>query len=93
MTVADSGGAVLLNITRTVRRFRIVPTALRTNQLYYNVYCVGLNTVFASVIPLLSLLYLNTRLTFSAIFRRKFYLISSLILCIQYVSQYVFCKL
>ena len=62
MTVADSGGAVLLNITRTVRRFRIVPTALRTNQLYYNVYCVGLNTVFASVIPLLSLLYLNTRL-------------------------------
>ena len=52
---------MLLNITRTVRQFRILPTALHTNQLYYNIYCVGLNTVFASVIPLLSLLYLNTR--------------------------------
>ncbi len=37
----------------------IRPTALRENALYYKVYCIGLNTTFASVIPLLSLIYLN----------------------------------
>ena len=26
---------------------------------YYRIYCIGLNTVFASIIPLLSLVYLN----------------------------------
>ena len=34
-------------------------TWLRRNPLYYQFYCVGLNTVFAHVFPLLSLLYLN----------------------------------
>ncbi len=40
---------------------RLFPTALRRDKYYYRIYCVGLNTVFASVLPLLSLLYLNMR--------------------------------
>ncbi len=34
-------------------------TELRKNKLYYGIYCLGLNTTFAAVIPLLSLIYLN----------------------------------
>ena len=34
-------------------------TWLRRNPLYYQFYCVGLNTVFASLAPLLALVYLN----------------------------------
>ena len=34
-------------------------TSLRRNPLYYNIYCVGLNTCFGTAFPLLSLLYLN----------------------------------
>jgi hypothetical protein len=40
---------------------RLFPTAMRQNRLYYKIYCVGLNTVFATALPLLSLLYLNTK--------------------------------
>merc|ERR1719376_1854355 len=35
-------------------------TWIRRNMIYYNVYCVGLNTCFASLLPLLALLYFNT---------------------------------
>ncbi len=34
-------------------------TALRRNPIYYNVYCVGLNTCFATLLPLVALLFLN----------------------------------
>ena len=39
-----------------------VYTYLKHNRFpcrYYRIYCIGLNTVFASIIPLLSLVYLN----------------------------------
>ncbi len=29
--------------------------------MYYGVYCIGLNTVFASLLPMLALLYLNVK--------------------------------
>ena len=35
--------------------FQVIPTELRANPLYYRVYYVHLNTIFASVIPLISL--------------------------------------
>ena len=35
--------------------FQVIPTELRANPLYYRVYYVHLNTIFASIIPLISL--------------------------------------
>ena len=37
----------------------IKSTELRQNMWYYRIYCIGLNTLFSSAFPLLSLLYLN----------------------------------
>jgi hypothetical protein len=34
-------------------------TPLRRNPVYYTVYCVALNTFFATLFPLLALLFLN----------------------------------
>ena len=36
-----------------------MPTEMRSNPIYYRLYYVHLNTIFASVIPLISLIYLN----------------------------------
>ena len=36
-------------------------TSLRRNPTYYRLYCVGLNTFFASLFPLLALTFLNIR--------------------------------
>ena len=33
----------------------------RKNKWYYKIYCIILNTLFAALIPLLSLIYLNIR--------------------------------
>ena len=57
----DDSDVFVFNITRRVQQFHIFPTALRRNRLYYKVYCIGLNTLVATVLPLLSLLYLNVR--------------------------------
>ena len=47
------------NITREEQKMEIKPTELRSNPVYYRIYYVHLNTIFASLIPLVSLLYLN----------------------------------
>ena len=49
----------LRGVRRRVRVLEIQPTALRQNRWYYKIYCIGLNTLFGSVAPLLSLIYLN----------------------------------
>ena len=41
------------------KALEIQPTPLRQNRFYYKIYCIGLNTIFGSVAPLLSLIYLN----------------------------------
>ncbi|XP_059084165.1 uncharacterized protein LOC131881343 [Tigriopus californicus] len=46
-------------ISRKRKSLEIKPSELRQNALYHHIYCIGLNTVFASLIPLLSLIYLN----------------------------------
>ena len=38
---------------------KIETTELKSNVFYDKIYCIGLNTLVASVFPLLSLLYLN----------------------------------
>lgn len=55
----DDGRNYIRNVTRETKRRRIVPTELRKNRLYYQIYCIGLNTFFASIFPVASLLFLN----------------------------------
>ncbi len=60
--IAISGAALteaMVNVSRTFEYNDIRPTKLRLNKLYYKIYCIGLNSIFASVIPLTSLFYLN----------------------------------
>ena len=52
---------LLLNVTRTVELYDVVPTDLRMNSVYYKIYCLACNSILASIIPLLSLFYLNIR--------------------------------
>ena len=33
---------------------------MRANKLYYKIYFIGLNTFFASILPMFILIYLNT---------------------------------
>lgn len=49
----------LLNVTRSFQYHDVVPTELRKDGLYYKIYCIGCNSLFAWVIPLASLFYLN----------------------------------
>ncbi|TRY64039.1 hypothetical protein TCAL_12293, partial [Tigriopus californicus] len=51
----------VINITRKVNKVQLFPTALRADPNYYNIYCLGLNTSFAMILPLLSLLFLNLK--------------------------------
>ena len=44
-----------INLTRIV----VGPTHLKQNQIYYNTYCIGINTIFASLLPFLALMFLN----------------------------------
>ena len=48
-----------LNVSRTRSHSRMAATWLREDPLYYNLYCLGLNTVFATAVPFLLLLYFN----------------------------------
>ena len=38
---------------------KVIPTALRKNEYYYKIYYVYLNSIFASILPLALLLFLN----------------------------------
>ena len=49
----------ILNVTRSIQYYDVKPTKLRLNSVYYKFYCIGCNSLFAWVIPLASLFYLN----------------------------------
>ncbi len=49
----------VLVFPRKIQTLDIIATPLRQSQLYYEVYCIALNTIFACVFPLMSLIYLN----------------------------------
>ncbi|CAM6053456.1 unnamed protein product [Sphagnum tenellum] len=55
----EDDDSMVRTFTREFRTLEIKPTALRENKLYYKLYCIFGNTIFASVVPLLSLIYLN----------------------------------
>ena len=50
-----------LTIVEKTYKLSIEPTSLRLNKYYYKIYYVFLNTLFASVLPLLLLLILNIK--------------------------------
>ncbi len=47
------------NVTRTSEFVSVERTWLRNDALYYNLYCLGLNTVFATALPFALLLFFN----------------------------------
>ena len=53
--------STVFNVTRVELVPEITTTWLRNDPLYYRIYCIGLNTVFATVIPFVLLLYFNVK--------------------------------
>lgn len=49
----------LVNVTMTISAFQIEETQLRKSSIYYNIYYIGLNMIFASLLPIILLLYFN----------------------------------
>ncbi|XP_071743570.1 G-protein coupled receptor daf-37 isoform X2 [Lepeophtheirus salmonis] len=54
-----SNESMIRNITGYSTQLRLEATPMRENVLYYRIYFIGLNTIFASILPLASLLFLN----------------------------------
>jgi hypothetical protein len=53
------------NVTRTGEYLRIATNKLHDDPLYYNIYCLGLNTFFATVIPFVLLIFFNISIVLS----------------------------
>ena len=47
-----------INLTRVI----IGHTDLMKNDLYYDTYCIGINTIFASIFPFIALTFFNMRI-------------------------------
>ena len=50
---------MMMNVTRTLNYLDVVPTPLRLSSLYYKIYVLASNSLFASLIPFASLIYMN----------------------------------
>jgi hypothetical protein len=46
-------------------------TALMKNDVYYETYCIGINTIFASLFPFIALMFFNMRIAFALQLRFK----------------------
>jgi hypothetical protein len=58
--------------SQVVSNVRVEATALRRDPLYYKIYCIALNTVFASIIPVVSLFYFNVYTVIGELKENKF---------------------
>ena len=56
-----------VNMTRVI----IGHTALMKNDVYYETYCIGINTIFASLFPFIALMFFNMRIAFALQLRFK----------------------
>lgn len=56
-TLFSDSHTIVANRSRMVQE--LTPTRLRRNPYYYKIYCVIINTVLASILPLLALMFLN----------------------------------
>jgi hypothetical protein len=56
-----------VNLTRAV----IGHTALMKNDIYYDTYCIAINTIFASILPFIALMFFNVRIALKLRYGRK----------------------
>ena len=61
LSTRNAAANITILSARQLKSISIYPTALRENPYYYKVYCVALNTLLASVLPLVALIFLNIR--------------------------------
>ena len=47
-----------INLTQVI----IGHTELMKNDVYYETYCIGINTIFASILPFIALMFFNMRI-------------------------------
>ena len=52
---------------------RVVPghTDLMKNDIYYDTYCIGINTIFASLFPFIALMFFNVRIALKLRYGKK----------------------
>ncbi len=56
---SNSSSSLVFQVWREESYLRVDTTWLRRDPTYYRVYCIGLNTVFATLIPLVMLTFFN----------------------------------
>ena len=77
MTPTTEPTPMIRNITTSVKKvLQAQPTNLRRNLYYYQIYYVYLNTIFASILPLLLLLFFNINTAKVCVFVLTFLLIT-----------------
>ena len=56
-----------INLTRVVYGH----TELMKNDVYYETYCIAINTIFASLIPFVALMFFNVRIALKLRFGKR----------------------
>ena len=55
----DWKATVMMNVTLNSSVVSVDYTPLRKNAYYYNIYCIGINSLFASLFPFIALMFFN----------------------------------
>ena len=58
---------LLINLTRVVPGH----TDLMKNDIYYDTYCIGINTIFASLFPFIALMFFNVSIALKLRYGKK----------------------
>ena len=51
-----------VNMPINLTRMSIGHTELMKNDIYYNIYCIGINAIFSSLLPFFALMFFNVRI-------------------------------
>ena len=51
-----------VNMSINLTRMSIGHTELMKNDIYYNIYCIGINAIFSSLLPFFALMFFNVRI-------------------------------
>ena len=58
-TTDDWKAMIMMNVTFNSSIVSVDYTPLRKNTYYYNIYCIGINSLFASLFPFIALMFFN----------------------------------
>ena len=63
----------LYNIVMPINLTRVVygHTELMKNDVYYETYCIAINTIFASLLPFVALMFFNVRIALKLRFGKR----------------------